>query len=39
MIESLIGMSIIGLTFSLGLSYLIGIKKWQTRQYIQNKTD
>lgn len=31
------GISIIGLTFSLGLMCLVRIKEWQSQQYIHNK--
>lgn len=34
-----IGISIIGLTFSLGLMCLVRIKEWQSRQYVHNKAN
>jgi len=34
-----IGVGIIALTISLGLMCLVKVNEWQSRQYIQNKTD
>jgi hypothetical protein len=34
-----IGIGIIGLIISLGLMCLVKVNEWQSRQYIQNKTD